>query len=64
MSNFATAYKNCYIQHNKLNYIYLWLYNANKPTNIEMKKNFFCRTYCCNHCFRRLAYHPRLYNKK
>ena len=27
--------------HNKLNYIYLWLYNANQPTNIEMKKNFF-----------------------
>ena len=34
MSNFATAYKNVIFHHNKLNYIYLWLYNANKPTNI------------------------------
>ena len=34
MSNFATAYKNVIFHHNKLNYIYLWLYNANKPTDI------------------------------
>lgn len=34
MSNFATFIKTVIYLHNKLNYIYLWLYNANKPTDI------------------------------